>query len=842
MRVLRKKAKKNCVAAAFALIFMALSAGAQASDDSANMLKNPGAEETRTVREYKDDAGLKSLKGQPLPNLPAGWGIFMGGAPVKVEWGASEEGARQGKNYFLLRIKENIDSVKSRVAILVGDCSGVDGGARAIPNTVKNAGMYYSVWLSGKTDSFETRLIVWDGKGDTGKHIKLQSGGNLSKIWQKVSGTFSVPDGAQSFALAIVPLAPKEGDFIAADDAVIKELPVPRELKCDLSKAPLVGVYNNGAFNTAQPPVRAVPGVGTEFKAEWFSSLKKEDLFKYDVVILSGIAGLSPSDKGKPDADIKETDHIGNLLAFADSGRGIVLGYNCIGSDGFWCNPRLFPEMIRSTQDNGAGEALKINVAEKTHPIVKTLPPELTLNGRVSFSFGAGKMADVLYVDSQNKALVAAGKYPRGRVVMTGFALNELNDVNGADAAVAELIRNAVVWAGGGLRYDTAPEVTETGLAAAVKRESAGDKPEDLQKYLALPPPRFDEKVMFCHIFRLITPEQLRSMVRNVKDMGFDGIIVNSVLKKLTYPSQYYDKSAMITDFDQLEVVVDEAKKQGLKYGFTFGLFQPLAGSAEPTEFPKNLTEEDHKAGKKLRPEASYWACPDHPGVRERGLKAVKEQIERYHPDYMYLDFIRYIDDYASSCFCEYSLARKKEFAAANPHLKPEEINTAFSELSLTSYVRQFQDLCKKSDPKITTILYTMTPNESDSKWLFKYPVDWHTKYVSRSMTGMWRDIEAVAKMTILYDGLNRKLNPVENSEFLPMIAGRHGFPNEPCKSPERLEAEIKLLSATLDKVPVRRRLMIFYEYMHFVDPRTYAPDAKYTAMFKRMFQPSQAK
>ncbi|OQA87712.1 MAG: hypothetical protein BWY31_00657 [Lentisphaerae bacterium ADurb.Bin242] len=628
-----------------------------------------------------------------------------------------------------------------------------------------------------------------------------------------------------------MPAASKE-NYIAVRDAVIKSLPAP-ELVGGKRRSPLaVGIYSGIDGNAVSKKIISQLAASGKLKIEEFSSLKKEDLFQYDVVVLSDVSRLSKTDAGKSDNNIKETDFVTNILEFVDSGRGLVLGCNCLGSR-IWGKSNLFPEFIKDiTERKGKNRLTKEGAPNR---ITEGLPPLFEWGKEDFFTFRTGTTATPLIAASDKKTVLAASRYPRGRVVASGLSFAESADP-GMTGYKKSLLENSILWAGSGDLYKTDPAVTRMGLLAAVRRAEAADAKEDLDKYIRLPKPRFDEKIMFSHIYRMKTGEHLRKLAENVKDMGFDGLIVNSVLKKTSYPSKYYDKNAMISSIDQLDVLVRECRKLGLKCGFTFSLFMPCAGSPAPADFPHNIPKEDYLAGKKLWPK-DYWLCPDYPGIQERGLKVVREQIEKYHPDYMYIDFIRYCDDYASSCYCEYSRARKKEFAAANPNMKPEDIDAAFAEKTLTEYAGKFHRLCKELGPDIKTILYTMTPNESDDKWLFKYPVDWHTKYVSRSLEGMWKPMDTVEKYTIRFSELNRKMNPVADSEFLAMIAGKHGFPGESCKPPERLESEIKLLSAALDKIHVKKRLFLFYEYMHLVDPGTYELRDDYKEMFSRLLK-----
>lgn len=815
----------------YLLAFMATIFSAAGAEETKNLFGNPALEKALTPDSYRKINNLRGLKGLPLSQLPEDWGIFMGGAPTGVEWGIRQVNDRK---CFHMKLLKDIDNAKSRLGIIIGDCSGVDGGRRALVHDGKGGEYYYSFMVSGKAGAYEVRVLTWKKDEMMAKHTKINFSGNpaLSVKWEKIEGSFRLPEGAERFALVIILFAASKGDYIAVSDAVIESLPIP-ELVSGKRRSPLeVGIYSGIDGNAVSKKIISQLEASGKFKIEEFSSLGKANLSKYDAVVLSNVSGLSKTDAGKSDNNIKETDFVTNILEFVDSGRGLVIGYNCLGS-GIWGKCNMFPEFIKDFTER-KGKIL-LEKKDTSNRITVGLPQLFEWEKEGFFTFRTGKIATPLIAASDQKTVLAASKYPRGRVIAFGLSLAESTDPQMTDYK-KNLLENSILWAGSGELYKTDPTVTRMGLLADVRRAETADAKEDLDKYIRLPKPRFDEKIMFSHIYRMKTEEHLRKLAKNVKDMGFDGLVVNSVLKRLSYPSGYYDKNAMISSIDQLDVLVRECRKLGLKYGFTFSLFMPCEGSPDPADFPYNIPKEDYLAGKKLWPR-NYWLCPDYPGVQERGLNVVREQIEKYHPDYMYIDFIRYCDDYASSCYCDYSRARKKEFAEANPNLKPEDIDAAFAEKTLTEYTRKFHQLCKELDPDIKTVLYTMTPNESDDKWLFKYSVDWHTKYVSRSLEGMWKPIDTVEKYTMRFSELNRKMNPVADSEFLAMIAGKHGFSGESCKPPERLEAEIKLLSAALDKINAKKRLILFYEYMHLVDPETYELRDDYKEMFSRLLK-----
>ncbi|OQA87711.1 MAG: hypothetical protein BWY31_00656 [Lentisphaerae bacterium ADurb.Bin242] len=159
----------------YLLASMAAIFSAAGAEGTTNLFGNPALEKALTPDEYRKINHLRGLKGLPLSQLPEDWGIFMGGVPVRVEWGIRQ--VNDGKCFYM-KLLEDIDNARSRLGIIIGDCSGLDGGRRAIVNGGKGGEYCYSFMVSGNAGAYEVRVLTWRKDEMTAKHTKINFSGN----------------------------------------------------------------------------------------------------------------------------------------------------------------------------------------------------------------------------------------------------------------------------------------------------------------------------------------------------------------------------------------------------------------------------------------------------------------------------------------------------------------------------------------------------------------------------------------------------------------------------------------------------------------------------------------
>jgi len=599
-----------------------------------------------------------------------------------------------------------------------------------------------------------------------------------------------------------------------AGDAALKTLPPVKKLD-DGNPSPVkVAIYESEKTkNSWRENICAALAKDKEIQVETIDNLQCETLKKYDVLILSAILGLSEKDTGSADLGVKGVDYLNSLLNFVDSGRGVILAHDCVGYRGVFGANKIFRSICVG---NGKVDGKKeLSVVNRDHPVTKGAPEVFTHLYFDHIIIEPGPKAEVLVRDKENNPVIVAGELSRGRVVGIGYPMGiwtKTEGLGGDYSIQAEImiLVNSVKWAGANPKYDVPGEVTRATLLAELERTIAREREADLAKWKDLPDPHFDEAIMWLHYafygtfarekskkcMSLDSEAKIVQAIENSRKMGFTAIYAEAKGRLFNYPSKLYPAEERLP-VDFVGIVEREARKREMKVGYFINAFFSCDG--DWTNYPPCLTKEEAANGKS----AHFWNCPDHPKVREKALKITAEIIEKYHPDFMGLDFERYSDGYATSCFCAYSMERKADFARRHPELSAQDVVKRFSEESIGGFVKEWVALCKRLDPKIKTCAYTMSGGIAPV-WVYKFPVDYHKKYVSRHFTGLGWTLGDVMDSTLKYSDLIEKNNP--DGQLMPLISAYD------YKPPERVYAEFKVLSHAWDQLkPKKNRIFTYY-------------------------------
>jgi len=221
--------------------------------------------------------------------------------------------------------------------------------------------------------------------------------------------------------------------------------------------------------------------------------------------------------------------------------------------------------------------------------------------------------------------------------------------------------------------------------------------------------------------------ETVLTVIENAHRMGFTKVVIMAKFGSFMYRTQLKtaEHSYATSEFDPVEFAVNEARKRGMKVGLTvcpfccrndFKVYNPDLTKTEAQKLKSGAISLDQIDAD--RP-WNRFNCPDDPAVRKRGLDIAAEIIEKFKPDEIYLDYIRYKDNYGTSCFCDYSQAQKAEFLKQHPEIPAEKIDEAYAKYSLTGYVKEFVALCKKLNPDIVVSAYTISaPTFKAPEWV----------------------------------------------------------------------------------------------------------------------------
>jgi hypothetical protein len=583
-----------------------------------------------------------------------------------------------------------------------------------------------------------------------------------------------------------------------------------------------VAVYDNGlkfkkfGVNYIYEALKNTHGI----KVDTIDNLATDTLKKYDTVVISTYLKLAKKDVRDADRGIKGTDWIKTLTNYVDSGGGLVFGHNAVGFRGIFGTYKLFPMIGTSKKRN-----LKIyfKPTDASHPVMKNMPIRF-FHKYDHMEITPGSAGKVLATDELGKAVVVAGDVSRGRVVQIGLPMGIYwRDRTGLlPKTDKQLLLNAVKWAGAKEKYDVPLKSTELGLLVETRKYSNKSKEQDLAKYRNLPAPKFDEAIIWLPSYwlksgvGLDSPERISTMMENCKRMGFSKVVIVAKAGIYYYPTKLNtieEKRACRENFSPVDCMVKEARKRGMKV--TLVIF-PFKSSREWSKYAPNITKKEYaklRSGKMKISDIdathkwSRGSCPDHPAVRDRAMKITEELIKKYHPDELNLDYIRYKDGYDTSCYCDYSLKQKAKFAAKHTGISKSDIDKKFAEESLVSFVTEWVKLCKKLAPKMKTSCYTISsPGNRAPDMVNRYPVDFHSKYVSRHTSGPESTLSDIAKVYKIY---SKKISSADNDSCqLSPILAIYGF-----KRAERILAEFKIVSDIQNKQKLKYKRVEFYDY-----------------------------
>jgi hypothetical protein len=577
--------------------------------------------------------------------------------------------------------------------------------------------------------------------------------------------------------------------------------------------------YKNWGISNIAAMLRGQPGVSI-VEVE---NLKAETLDKLDVLIISTTTKLSPADSVDADRGNHVADWRKSVLNFVQRGGGLYLGYYAAGADGDFSTWNLFPSVVTKTS-----EKINTSIFHKSAPGHEAVAgtTDQFVHSYDHFSFEKGPKGIELAADKDNQPVILAGQVAGGRVIYSGipFGLTWGNKdpMNAADVA---LLGGIVKWLGGGERKAVSMDETTRTLFEEARQYNIAAEIRKAAEYANLPTPKFDESVLWLPMY-VIKPgvtmsnkDNVVAVIENAHRMGFSKVMIMAKLGSYFYRTGLKTTEDVLAtaDFDPVECAVTEARKRGMKVGLIvcpfmarndFLVYRPDLTKAEAEKLKKgeiqlDQIDADHK-----------WArfnCPDDPEVQKRALAIAAEVMEKFKPDEINLDYIRYKDDYGSSCFCEFSQAQKAEYLKQHPETAAEKVDEAFARQNLTNFVKEFRTVVKKANPDVVLSCYTISaPSFKAPEWVNQYFVDIHAKYVSRQLIGPESKLTDIAPLVKNYTRWASAMNP--ETQFSPIVASYDR------KTPERVETELKIVFNAEVQNQLKLKRVEYFEYAYLLE------------------------
>lgn len=208
-----------------------------------------------------------------------------------------------------------------------------------------------------------------------------------------------------------------------------------------------------------------------------------------------------------------------------------------------------------------------------------------------------------------------------------------------------------------------------------------------------------------------------------IKAAGIDNIFLETYFHGQTiFPSQimashqFIGQNPKFVGFDPLQVWIEEAHKRNIKVNIWFETF--YVGNDNPKNRPEsilavnpswdNKTKRDYNspnAVPSLSEHGGYFIDPANPDVQDFLESLITEIIDRYHPDGINLDYIRYPQSIAAK-FAGYDLSNWGYTEYARNDFK---CKYGKDPIDITSDDPLWQAWCKYRQDKITSFVYRIS-------------------------------------------------------------------------------------------------------------------------------------
>lgn len=287
--------------------------------------------------------------------------------------------------------------------------------------------------------------------------------------------------------------------------------------------------------------------------------------------------------------------------------------------------------------------------------------------------------------------------------------------------------------------------------------------------------------------------DQIIATLDNLKANGFDSVFLETYFHgKTIFPSQTMNKygftvqNEIFEGFDPLDVWIKEAHKRDIKVHIWFQSF--YVGNQSPDYNPSSILAVRPDWGNKTKKNANspkatmsasehngYFLDPANPEVHEFLLDLLSEIIDRYKPDGINLDYIRYPNATAGNDMNAWGFTEYARNDFKNQYGKdPIELTTSdvqwydwnqYRRNNVTNFVKQVGELGKEKNVYISAVVFPDRASALASKqqdwrtWSVNNYINGFTPlfltYDSKMLASMMNDVMNVkSPQTDLYAGL----------------------------------------------------------------------------------------
>ena len=304
------------------------------------------------------------------------------------------------------------------------------------------------------------------------------------------------------------------------------------------------------------------------------------------------------------------------------------------------------------------------------------------------------------------------------------------------------------------------------------------------------------------------SPEEIKTTIEKVKKYGIEHIFLETYYQgKTIFPSETFAKYGVQTQrsefegFDPLKVYIEEAHKKNIKVHIWFQSF--YVGNENPMNNPQNVihiypkwanvTKLKHNSPTpvaSLSEHNGYFLDPANPEVQEYLICLLDEILEKYKPDGVNLDYIRYPQS-ISSDFSGYEMSNwgyteyaRNEFKNAM-NIDPLDIKYGtpqwdawayYRQNKITSFVFKAKQITSKHKVPLTAVIF---PDRIKSKEMKMQ--DWKTWSDYNYVDGFTPLILTCDKDTAVFLINDIKQNSKPNTKIYPglFVAFMNGNPDD---------------------------------------------------------------
>lgn len=287
--------------------------------------------------------------------------------------------------------------------------------------------------------------------------------------------------------------------------------------------------------------------------------------------------------------------------------------------------------------------------------------------------------------------------------------------------------------------------------------------------------------------------DQIIATLDNLKANGFNSVFLETYFHgKTIFPSQTMNKygftvqNEIFEGFDPLDIWIKEAHKRDIKVHIWFQSF--YVGNQSPDYNPSSILAVRPDWGNKTKKNANspkatmsasehngYFLDPANPEVHEFLLDLLSEIIDRYKPDGINLDYIRYPNATAGNDMNAWGFTEYARNDFKNQYGKdPIELTTSdvqwydwnqYRRNNVTNFVKQVGELGKEKNVYISAVVFPDRASALASKqqdwrtWSVNNYINGFTPlfltYDSKMLASMMNDVMNVkSPQTDLYAGL----------------------------------------------------------------------------------------